>query len=166
VEVWVLAERLRLRGVRRGVSPVVSVIILSAIVIAIGGALWNYSQGAATVIANDYINGTMSLLKEVIERFSVEHASNSSNGGTLHVWVYNYGDVDIIVDVYANATHYVNSTYSLISCSSNMSNSVVSMGLMKINISFAGNPLQRGDSVALKVHSRRQNNAFYKYTVQ
>jgi hypothetical protein len=100
----------------------------------------------------------------VTERFNVEHASNNSDGSLLYVWVYNYGDVDIIVDVYANATHYVNSTYSEYTYNTSLTNSVVSMGLAKINISYASNPLQPGDSVAIKVHSRRQNNAFYKYT--
>ena len=155
----------RLKGRRsRGVSPVIATIILSAAVITIGAAVWNYSQGATTVIANDYINGTLDLLKEVTERFNVEHASNNSDGSLLYVWVYNYGDVDIIVDAYANATHYVNSTYSEYTYSTNLTNSVVSTGLVKINITYASNPLQLGDSVAIKVHSRRQNNAFYKYT--
>jgi len=149
----------------RGVTPVISTIILSAVVIAVGGAVWSYAQGATTVIANDYINGTMDLLNEVTERFNVEHASNNSDGSILYVWVYNYGDVDIIVDVYANATHYVNSTYSEHTYNTNLTNSVVSMGLAKINISYASNPLKIGDSVSIKVHSRRQNNAFYKYTV-
>ena len=158
-------DEARLKGRRsRGVSPVIATIILSAAVITIGAAVWNYSQGAATVIANDYINGTLDLLKEVTERFNVEHASNNSDGSLLYVWVYNYGDVDIIVDVYANATHYVNSTYSEYTYNTSLTNSVVSMGLAKINISYASNPLQPGDSVAIKVHSRRQNNAFYKYT--
>ena len=157
-------DEARLKGRRsRGVSPVIATIILSAVVIAVGAAVWNYSQGATTIIANDYINGTLELLKEVTERFTIEHASNNSDGSLLYVWVYNYGNVDIIVDVYANATHYVNSTYSEHTYSTNLTNSVVSMSLSKITISYASNPLEVGDSVAIKVHSRRQNNAFYTY---
>ena len=62
---------------RRGLTPVISVIILSAVVIAVGGAVWSYAQSAATVIANNYVNDTLSLLYEVTERFYVEHVSNS-----------------------------------------------------------------------------------------
>ena len=139
---------------RRGVTPVVATIILSAVVIAIGGAVWSYAQGAATVIANDYVNGTMGLLNEVVERFTIEHVSNSSDGGILHVWIYNYGDVDIVVDVYANATLSFNST---------LGTSVASKALVQIDVIFQNNPLQSGNEVAIKAHSRRQNNAYYTY---
>jgi flagellin-like protein len=149
-----LARRGAFKGIHRGVSPVVATIILSAIVIAIGGAIWNYSQGAATVIANDYVNGTMTLLKEVIERFAVEHASNSSDGVTLYVWVYNYGEVDITVDVYANSTVSYNSTLGTF---------VETGEIVKIEVYFTDYPLQTGDEVSIKAHSRRQNNAYYTY---
>ena len=143
---------------RRGVTPVIATIILSAVVIAIGGAVWSYSQGAATVISNDYFNGTMTLLNEVIERFTVEHVSNNSDGSILYVWIYNYGDVDIVVDVYANATH--DSTYYF---SSKLGTTVVTSDHVKIEISFQSTPLQPGDEVTIKAHSRRQNNAYIKY---
>jgi len=142
---------------KRGITPVVATIILSAVVIAVGGAVWSYSQGAATVIANDYINGTMTLLNEVIERFTVEHVSNSSDGETLKVWIYNYGEVDIVVDVYANVTGGAfNST---------MEKEVASKALVEVEVSFQADPLQREEEVAIKVHSRRQNNAYYTYYV-
>lgn len=142
---------------KRGITPVVATIILSAVVIAVGGAVWSYSQGAATVIANDYINGTMTLLNEVIERFTVEHVSNSSDGETLKVWIYNYGEVDIVVDIYANVTGGAfNST---------MEKEVPSKALVEVEVSFEADPLQRGEEVAIKVHSRRQNNAYYTYYV-
>ena len=140
---------------KRGITPVVATIILSAVVIAVGGAVWSYSKGASTVIANDYVNGTMTLLKEVIERFTVEHVSNSSDGKTLKVWIYNYGDVDVIVDVYANVTGGAfNST---------LEKEVASKALVEVEVSFQGDPLQQGEEVAIKVHSRRQINVYYKY---
>ena len=147
---------------RRGVSPVIATIILSAVVIAIGGAIWSYASGASTVIANDYINGTLDLMNEIVERFVVEHATNTSDGSNMSIWVYNYGDVDVVLDVYANATHVNSSTYSF--CS-NLTNSVPTGSLVEIEIHFTSDPLELGDSVAVKVHSRRQNNAYYKYYV-
>jgi FlaG/FlaF family flagellin (archaellin) len=156
------------QGTRKshGVSPVIATIILSAAVITIGAAVWNYSQGASTVIANNYVNDTLDLLNEVTERFTVEHVSNNSDGTFLYVWVYNYGDVDVVVDVYANATHY-NSTHDWYNytCESNLNNLVVSKGLVKIEISYESAHLWVGDSVAIKVHSWRQNNAYHKYYV-
>ncbi len=152
-------------GDRRGLTPVISTIIISAVVIAVGGAVWAYSQGASTVIANDYVNGTLDLMNEVIERFIVEHVSNSSNGDVLYIWVYNYGDVDIVVDVYANATHFINATYSNFTFCSDLNYSIAAEGVIKIELSFSSCPLDEGDEVAIKIHSRRQNNAYYKYYV-
>ena len=147
---------------RRALSPVIATIILSAVVISIGGAIWSYASGASTVIANNYVNGTMDLKNEIVERFIVEHATNTSDGSNMSIWVYNYGDVDIIVDVYANATHVNSSTYSF--CS-NLTNTVTSGSLVEIEIHFTSGALEPGDTVAVKVHSRRQNNAYYKYYV-
>jgi len=140
----------------RGVSPVIATIILSAAVITIGAAVWNYSQGAATVIANDYVNGTLDLLKEVTERFTIEHVSNNTVGSIMYVWIFNFGDVDITVDLYANATGKYSST---------LGTNIASGDLVKIDVSFEGAPLQVDDEVALKVHSRRQNNVYYTYYV-
>ena len=152
---------------KRGLSPVIATIILSAVVIAIGGAIWSYSQGASTVIANNYVNDTLELLNEVTERFAVEHVSNNSDGSTLYIWVYNFGEVDIIVDVYANATHYneTTSTYNS-TFSANYTNSITSGSLVLIEIDFSSYSLFPSDEVAIKVHSRRQNNAYYKYYVR
>ncbi len=147
---------------RRALSPVIATIILSAVVISIGGAIWSYASGASTVIANNYVNGTMNLKNEIVERFIVEHATNTSDGSNMSIWVYNYGDVDIIVDVYANATHVNSSTYSF--CS-NLTNPISSGSLVEIEIHFSSGALEPGDTVAVKVHSRRQNNAYYKYYV-
>ena len=147
---------------RRALSPVIATIILSAVVIAIGGAIWSYASGASIVIANDYVNGTMDLKNEIVERFIVEHATNTSDGSNMSIWVYNYGDVDIIVDVYANASRVNSSTYSF---SSNFTIPVTSGSLVEIEIHFSVGSLELGDSVAVKVHSRRQNNAYYKYYV-
>lgn len=142
----------RLMRSKRGITPVVATIILSAVVIAVGGAVWSYSQGAATVIANDYVNSTMTLLNEIIERFTVEHVSYEA--GILHVWIYNYGDVDVVLDVYANATGGV--------FSSSLGNTVSSKTIRCVNVSIT---LDSGDEVAIKVHSRRQNNVYYTYYV-
>jgi len=140
----------------RGVTPVIATIILSAVVIAVGGAIWSYAQGATTVIANDYVNGTLDLLNEVIERFTIEHVSNNSARDILYVWIYNYGEVDVIIDLYANSTSSYNSTFGT---------PITSGELVKIEISFEQIPLSSGDEVALKAHSRRQNNVYQTYYV-
>ena len=137
---------------RRGLTPVIATIILSAVVITVGGAIWSYAQSATIVIANDYVNGTMSLLNEVVERFTIEHVSYDEVNDVLHISVYNYGDVDIEVDVYA--------TISGGSSNSTLGTKITSQMLVCVDV-----PLNAPSEnmVAIKVHSRRQNNAFYQY---
>jgi len=141
---------------RRGISPVIATIILSAAVITIGGAVWSYAQGASTVIATGYVNDTLTLMREVTERFTVEHVSNNTARTSLYVWVYNYGDVDITVDVYANVT----SSGMCYSTDTNNPLEIEAGGFAKATITISA---VSGDKVAVKVHSRRQNNAYYTY---
>jgi flagellin-like protein len=154
-------------GSRRGISPVIATIILSAVVLTIGSAVWSYAQGASTVIATGYVNDTLTIMKEVTERFTVEHVNTTIDRTKLYVWVYNYGTVDIVVDIYANATHYNPATYSYTyTCKSILGTTpIVSGSYPNVVISFQSSPLQSGDQVAIKVHSRRQNNAYYTYYV-
>ena len=142
---------------RKGLSPVISAIILSAVVIAVGGMVWSYAQGASSIIAMDYVNGTMNLLNEITERFTVEHVSNNSDGSLLSVWVSNYGEVTVNVDVYADVNSSGNST---------MATLIETGELVQIDISFESHPLTSGEAVAIQVYSRRQNSAYSTYIVQ
>lgn len=141
---------------RGGVSPVIASIIISAVVLTIGGALWSYTQSASTVIANDYIDGVMILLTEASERFAVEKVSNNSDCSILRVWIYNYGDVNVTVDVYVYIGSYVYFTDP-------GDPILVEAGAYRCaNVTISASS---GDEVAVKAHSRRQNNAYYVYTV-
>ena len=139
---------------KKALTPVIATMILSAVVIAVGGAIWSYAQGASTVIANSYIDDTFDLLDEVTERFTIEHVTNSSDGKNLTVWVYNFGDVDIVVDLYVNTTIYY--TFEL--------ESEVSTGeIESIVVNLEISPLTSGQEVTIKAHSRRQNNVYYSH---
>ena len=138
-------------------TPVIATMILSAVVIAVGRAIWSYAQGAATVIADDYIDETFDLLEEVIERFTIEHVSNNSDGSTLKVWIFNYGDVDIVVDVYVNTTTYYTFT---------LESEIESEEIVRVDVDLSISPLTRMQEVSIKAHSRRQNNDFYTYYAQ
>jgi flagellin-like protein len=142
---------------RKGLSPVIATVILSGVVLTIGGAVWSYALGASTVIAEIYVNDSLSLLDELTERFTFERVYNSSTGDTLSVWVYNYGDVNIVLDIYVivNETSYEES----------FGNSIAAGSLAEIQIPFSSNPLQKGDGVVIKAYSRRQNSEYYSYYV-
>ena len=142
---------------RVALSEVISTIILAGVVLTVGGAIWAYSLGATTAIADGYVNDTLSLVNEIVERFDVEHIQYDHVDDDLKIYVYNFGDVDITVDVYvtAKATIEKDSTGQII----------LSEQMSQITIDFSSDPLTIGDDVAVKIYSRRQNCAYKSYIV-
>jgi len=53
-------------------SPVISVVIISAVVLAVGGAIWAFSQGAMTITAEDYAEAVINMTDTISERFIIE----------------------------------------------------------------------------------------------
>jgi len=132
---------------RRAVSSVLSALLLSAVVIAVGGSIWAFSQGAMTITAEDYAESVINMTDTISERFIIEQVIYDAPN--LHIWVYNYGDINIEVKV----------TYP--------SNSVVwtevpSKYLQEIFFAFT---LGDETEVGIKVESRRGNNAYYRFVV-
>ncbi len=142
---------------RKALSPVIATVILSGVVLAVGGAVWAYTAGASTVIADGYINDTLELVEEINERFIVEHVTYESSNNTIFVWVFNHGEMKVIVDTYLtlDGDHIANT----------IGKTIPSYESKRIAITIASPTLAADDIVAIKVHSRRQNNAYYQYIV-
>ena len=137
-------------GSRRAFSPVLSAIIISAVVLAVGGAIWAFSQGAMTIAAEDYAEAVINMTDTISERFIVEQVCYIET--TLSIWIYNYGQVDIVVDVYADVDEGESG--------SSMNHDIPSGAFEKAEINLVQ---LSGKEVAIKVISRRDNNAFYRY---
>jgi len=131
----------------RAISPVIAAVILSAVVMAVGGAIWAFSQGAMTITAEDYAEAVVNTTDTVCERFIIEHAYY--NGSQLFIWIFNYGDMDIAVNV-----TYPDNSVSW--------REVSSKHLEEISFDF-----DPGDEteVGIKVESRRENDVYYRYFV-
>jgi len=139
---------------RAALSEVISAVILSGVVLAVGGAVWSFSLGATTVIADDYVNDTLSLVDEITERFIVEYVNHSSDYSKIYVWVYNYGDVDVIVDIYVNVDTGNTGQY--------MGKAITNGDIETVEITM-DTALSVDNEVTIKVYSRRQNSAHYTY---
>jgi len=74
----------------------------------------------------------------------------------LTVWVYNYGDVDIMVNVQVDVDDDNHGSFN--------DKEIVAGTCEDIVVPF-GDPLQTGDEVSIKVYSRRQNIAYQTYYV-
>jgi hypothetical protein len=147
-------NRLNLRKKNLGLSPVISTVILSTAVLIVGIGVWYFVDSASNVITADYVEDTVELLREVTERFEVEHANSNDNRTILDICIYNYGDVTVELDIYANVD---NETYST-------DNSIIILpddyGFAEIDFNAT-----KGQVVSVQAYSRRQNVAFYKYIV-
>lgn len=86
---------------RKALSPVIASVILSGMVLAIGGMVWSYSYGAASTMANDYADETIDMVHTIIERFNIQKIHYDSDTHSVTIWVYNYGSIGIIVNATA-----------------------------------------------------------------
>ena len=144
---------------RNGLSPVIATVILSAVVLVIGGMIWSYSVSASSLIASSYVNETLEVVYEVTERFIVEHVKYYSANNTISVWIYNYGEQSITVDTYlfveTDSTSFIDQYYGTMI---QKSDSKKAMILLSESVST-------GDIVSIQIHSRRQNDAYKKYFI-
>jgi len=138
---------------RRAFSAVLSAIIISGIVLAVGGAVWAFSQGAMTINAENYAESVIEMTDTISERFIVEQVCYVDP--TLFIWIYNYGEVDIVVDVYAGVDEGESG--------SSMNYEIPSGAFEAAEITGITLAQSSGEEVAIKVVSRRGNNAFYRY---
>ena len=138
---------------RRAFSPVISVIIISTVVLAVGGVIWAFAQGAMTITAEDYAEAVINMTDTISERFIIEHVGYVSEGNILHVWVFNYGDVDIEFKVEVGDETW---PYG-----SNNWRGLPSKEMDSISL---GEFLSE-DELNIKVYSRRGNNAYYRFIV-
>jgi hypothetical protein len=124
-------------------------------VMMIGGLVWTYSMGASTLSAEDYVNDTMSLVNEVTERFMIEHVTKSDIGDTLKIWVFNYGDVSIVIDVYVEVSdgNFGSLTETFVD----------SQESKLIEVDFTSDNLDDGDYLVVRIVSRRQNYVYNNY---
>ncbi len=134
---------------RRAFSSVLSALLLSAVVIAVGGAIWAFSQGAMTITAEDYAESVINMTETISERFIIEQVSY--DGTNLHVWVYNYGDVDIEFKIQIGEMTYTDWV------------DLASKDMRPVDqILF---PASQGDELNIRAYSRRGNDAYYRFVV-
>jgi flagellin-like protein len=146
---------------RRGLSPVIAAVILSAAVLTIGGALWAYALDTSTFVVNGYIEDSLELTNEVTERFVVEHISYDSSQNELKVWVYNYGGQQIVVDTYAYVSSTANGDFMDSTFDTTIDSGVTSPIIIPLSHSVAS-----GDVISIRINSRRQNQAYEKYYIR
>ncbi|RJS76948.1 hypothetical protein CW712_00285 [Candidatus Bathyarchaeota archaeon] len=148
---------MRLLGNRKGLAPVVATIILCGVVLTIGISVWSLTYSISSGLELDYYESVKRQIDKVSERFTVEHVAYDNDTNTLRVWVYNYGTVDINVDVYVFFGSSING--------SNTNGTSISSGNY-VEIPVSVGELNVGSELVIEVISRRQNTVYATYVVQ
>jgi len=142
---------------KKGLSPVIASILLCAATLTVGIAAWSFTFTATVNLEKSYSKGVREQIEVISERFTVEHVSYDKVATTLHVWLYNFGKVDIEVDIYVEGD----------AKGQNATATPIAYGeLVRVDV-----PLTAGEGVlsiielAIKVMSRRQNFVYATYVV-
>jgi len=120
---------------------------------AVGGGIWAFSQDAMTITSEEYAETVIAMIDTISERFIIEHAYH--DGENISIFVFNYGEVDIEVKVNVKDLTYPSDQDSWIEIPSK---EMVPFPLIDLDV----NP---GETLDIKVYTRRGNNAFYRYLV-
>ena len=141
---------------RRAISPVISALILTATVLSVGGGIWFYSQGAMTINSEYYAESVINNSDTISERFIIEHVYYElADVPELHVFVYNYGTVDIEVRVEVNGVPYPDDEEVWLKLPSKE---------MDLYPTIPLDPLWE-EELNIKAYTRRENNVYYRYIV-
>jgi hypothetical protein len=147
-----------LRADRKALSPVIASIILCAAVLMIGLSAWSYTYSVSAFLQTSYYEGVTKPIDAISERFAVEHIAYDNSSNILYVWVYNYGEVNIEVDVYvmgdADGKNF-----------SVTATPIPHFETLEIVVPLESENLTAGDELVVEVVSRRQNIVYQTYRV-
>jgi len=145
---------LRLLKDRKALTPVVATIVLCGVVLTVGISIWSFTYSVTKSLEEDYYEGVKRQIDAVSERFVVEHVSYDNETDILNVWVFNYGEIDIQVDVYIRGdTEGQNATAI----------SIPHGQTVRVDVPLIADV---GDELSITVMSRRQNVVYATYVVQ
>ena len=144
---------MRLLTDRKALTPVVATIILCGVVLTVGISVWSFTYSITRGLEEGYYEGVQRQINAISERFIVEHVSYDNESGVLNVWVFNYGGVDIQVDVYVRGDAEGQNATAI---------SILHHQMVRISVPLVVNV---GDELSITVMSRRQNVVYATYVV-
>ena len=147
---------------RRGMSSVLTTIMMVAVVISIGVGVWGFASSAATVMRSDYFDEVMESVYTIKERFRIENiAVNMTAAPSIQVWVLNYGETGVNI-TRLKVSGGGNESYYYPPYNNASSNGVVlSPGeLRRFNIPQGTVKFWKGINIAVRVESSRENKVY------
>jgi hypothetical protein len=122
-------------------------------VLVIGATVWGVATGASTVIQNNYYEEVMESVEKVKERFVIEKLGVDDALTELRIWVFNYGPIDLTIDLIR-----VTGGNNISSHSDSISISAGEIELITLEPTQIS--LLRGLSVTVELRSSRGNKVY------
>ena len=144
---------MRLLNNRKALTPVVATIVLCGVVLTVGISIWSFTYSITRSLEENYYEEIKEQIDAISERFIVEHVSYDNESEVLNVWVFNYGEVDIQVDVYVRGDAEGQNATAV---------SVPNGQMVRIIVPLTADI---GDELSITVMSRRQNTVYATYVV-
>jgi hypothetical protein len=122
-------------------------------VLVIGATVWGVATGASSIIQNNYYEEVMESVEKIKERFCIENIGVDDALTELRIWVFNYGPIDLTIDLIR-----VTGGNNISSHSDSIS---VSAGEIKlITLEPTQISLLRGLSITVELRSSRGNKVY------
>jgi len=144
---------------KRAMSSLIAEVMLVACAITIGIVVWSFAVSYSNVEMTSYWQKVSKNIYGLKERFTVERVAFNFTGdssGTLHIWVFNYGEIDIEAKIYVLRDGSVmneTSSYTKIT-KGNMAEFTLNLG-----------EVSSGNELIIKVESLRGNANLDSYKV-
>lgn len=126
---------------------------MAAMVLVIGASVWSFATSASSIISTNYYEEVMESVEKVKERFVIENTGVDNATNTLRIWIYNYGPIDLTIDLIR-----VTGGNNISSQSVNISISADEFKLITLEPTEIS--LMRGLSVTIELRSSRGNKAY------
>jgi len=154
---------------KRGVSSVLTTVLMTAVVLSIGIGVWQFTNSAATVMRMDYFEDVMESVDNIKERFAIENvAVNITQAPSLQVWVINYGEFEvnitkIKISTFGNHTFYLPPDNN----PATKPNGVIiaAGGFHRFDVIQSEISIMKGMSVSIRVDSSKENRAYEEFRV-
>ncbi len=149
---------------RRGMSSVLTTVLMCAVVISIGVSVWGFAGSAATVMRTDYFDEVMESVYKIKERFRIENiAVNTTAAPSVQVWIFNYGEYEVNITMIkvsgvGNESYYYPPDNNTASAPNGVVLSPGEFGMF--NIPQGTVEFNKGINIAVRVESSRENKAY------
>ncbi|MEE8354843.1 MAG: archaellin/type IV pilin N-terminal domain-containing protein [Candidatus Bathyarchaeia archaeon] len=142
---------------RRGMTSVLTTVLMVAVVISIGVSVWGFASSASAIMRSDYFDEVMESVYSIKERFRIENiAVNMMAAPSIQVWVLNYGETAVNITMIKIAGggnesyHYPPSNETALSPGE----------FRMFNVPQDAVEFRKGIYIAVRVESSRGNRAF------